>query len=63
MVPDSPMNGEVFRAYVVQMWAPTLQPGDVAIMDNLSTHKVDGVRQVIEARDAELVYLPPYSPT
>ena len=44
------------------MLGPTLRPGDVVIMLNLSAHKVDGVRQAIEARGAELVYLPPYSP-
>ena len=57
-----PMNGVAFRAYVEQMLAPTLRPGDIVIMDNLSAHKVAGVRQAIEARGAELVYLPPYSP-
>ena len=62
LVLDGPMNGEVFRAYVEQMLAPTLLPGDVVIMDNLSAHKVDGIRQAIEAQGARLVYLPPYSP-
>ena len=62
LVLDGPMNGATFRAYVEQMLAPVLRPGDVVIMDNLSAHKVDGVRQAIEARGAELVYLPPYAP-
>lgn len=62
LVLDSPMNGEVFRAHVEQMLAPTLEPGDVAIMDNLSAHNVCGIRHAIEAQGAELVYLPPYSP-
>ena len=62
LVLDGPMNGAAFRAYVEQMLAPTLRRGDVVIMDNLSAHKVDGVRQAIEARGAELLYLPPYSP-
>ena len=62
LVLDGPMNGTAFRAYVEQMLAPTLRPGDIVIMDNLSAHKVAGVRQAIEARRAELVYLPPYSP-
>ena len=62
MVLDGPMNGVAFRAYVAQMLAPTLRPGDIVIIDNLSAHKVAGVRQAIEARGAELVYLPPYSP-
>ena len=56
------MNGEVFRAYVEQILAPTLQPGDIVIMDNLSSHKVAGVREAIERHGATLVHLPPYSP-
>ena len=44
------------------MLAPTLRPGNVVVMDNLPGHKVDGVRQAIEARGATLLYLPPYSP-
>jgi transposase len=62
LIVDGAMNGEVFRAYVEQILAPTLQPGDIVIMDNLSSHKVAGVRQAIECRGATLVYLPPYSP-
>ena len=56
------MNGDVFRAYVEQVLAPTLLPGDSVIMDNLGSHKVAGVREAIEARGASLIYLPPYSP-
>jgi transposase len=44
------------------MLAPKLMPGDVVIRDNLAAHKVQGVRQAIEAKGAELRYLPPYSP-
>lgn len=55
-------NGEVFRFYVEQMLAPTLRPGDIVVMDNLSSHKVKGIREAIEAVGAELWYLPPYSP-
>ena len=62
LVLDGPMNGAAFRAYVELLLAPTLRPGDIVIMDNLSAHKVDGIRQAIEARGAKLVYLPPYSP-
>jgi transposase len=62
LVIDGAMNGETFLAYVEQFLAPTLKPGDLVIMDNLPSHKVAGVRQAIEARDAELIYLPPYSP-
>jgi transposase len=61
-VVDGAMNGDVFRAYVEQVLAPTLAPGDIVVLDNLSSHKVAGVREMIEARGASLVYLPPYSP-
>ncbi len=59
---DGPMTGELFLAYVEQFLAPTLKPGDIVIMDNLPAHKVAGVAAAIEARGAELRYLPPYSP-
>ena len=62
LVLDGAMNGEAFLAYVEQILAPTLAPGDVVIMDNLSSHKVAGVREAIEARGARVLYLPPYSP-
>jgi transposase len=59
---DGPINGERFRAYVEQILVPTLKPGDIVVMDNLSSHKVAGVRQAIEAAGAERRLLPPYSP-
>lgn len=59
---DGPMNGNAFLAYIEQVLAPSLRPGDVVVMDNLSAHKVPGVRQAIEAAGAKLRYLPPYSP-
>jgi transposase len=59
---DGPMNGEWFLLYVEQVLAPTLSQGDIVIMDNLSSHKVAGVREAIEARGARLLYLPAYSP-
>ncbi len=62
LVVDGAMNGDIFRAYVEQVLAPTLKPGDIVILDNLSSHKVTGVREMVEARGATLVYLPPYSP-
>jgi len=62
MVVDEPMDGEIFPAWVQQFLCPTLQPGDIVVMDNLSSHKVPGVRQAIEAAGATLLYLPPYSP-
>jgi transposase len=59
---DGPINGALFLAWVEQHLAPTLSAGDLVIMDNLSSHKVAGVREAIEAAGAELRYLPPYSP-
>lgn len=61
-VVDGPMNGDVFVAYVEQQLVPTLRPGDVVIMDNLSAHKRAAVGAAIQAAGAELRYLPPYSP-
>jgi len=59
---DGSMNGNVFLAYVEQVLVPTLEPGDVVIMDNLPAQKPVGVRNAIEAAGANLIYLPPYSP-
>lgn len=62
LVLEGPINGRSFRAYIEQFLAPTLQPGDVVVADNLGSHKVAGVRDAIEARGASLLFLPPYSP-
>ncbi|MGV4796185.1 IS630 family transposase [Rhizobium sp. F40D2] len=59
---DGAMNGNVFLAYVEQVLLPTLEVGDVVIMDNLPAHKTAGVRDVIERAGARLMFLPPYSP-
>ena len=59
---EGPINGPLFRAWVEQHLAPALKPGDIVVMDNLSSHKVAGIREAIEAAGAELRYLPPYSP-
>lgn len=59
---DGPMNGNTFLAYVEQILAPSLKPGDIVVLDNLSAHKVAGVREAVEAAGARLLYLPPYSP-
>src|SRR6202020_2335103 len=59
---DGPMNGNAFLAYVEQVLVPTLKPGDIVVLDNLSAHKVPGIREAIEAASAKLLYLPPYSP-
>lgn len=56
------VDGEIFLDFIRECLAPTLQPGHVVIMDNLSTHKVAGIQEIIEAAGARLVYLPPYSP-
>ena len=62
LVVDGAINGELFLAYVRQHLAPTLQPGDMVVMDNLSSHKVKGVREAIEAVGAKLAHLPLYTP-
>ncbi len=59
---EGPMNGEMFLAWVAQGLAPTLQKGELVIMDNLATHKIRGIVEAIEAVGARLLYLPPYSP-
>ena len=62
LVVDGAINGAIFLAYVQQHLAPTLKPGDIVVMDNLSAHKVAGVQTAIEAVGARVLYLPPYSP-
>ncbi len=52
----------VFEAYVEQVLAPTLRKGQVVVMDNLSAHKGERIRELIEERGCELIYLPSYSP-
>ena len=53
---------EVFEAYVEEVLAPSLRPGQVVVMDNLTAHKGERVRELVEGRGCELLYLPPYSP-
>ena len=55
-------NKAVFEAYVEQVLAPSLRPGQVVVMDNLSAHKGEEARELIEERGCELLFLPPYSP-
>ncbi|KQN10212.1 transposase [Sphingobium sp. Leaf26] len=62
MVLDGPINGDWFEAYVTRILVPDFKPGDVVIMDNLSSHKRASVRDLIEAAGATLLFLPPYSP-
>jgi len=62
MTVESATDGDVFLAYLERVLCPKLKAGDVLVMDNLSAHKVKGVRELITASGAELLYLPPYSP-
>lgn len=62
LVIDGPVNGSVFLGYIQQHLAPTLREGDIVVLDNLSAHKVAGVRDAIAKAGAETWYLPPYSP-
>ena len=59
---DGPINGDSFLAYVEQVLAPTLKPGDIVVIDNLGSHKGRAVRRAIRAAGAKLFFLPPYSP-
>jgi transposase len=59
---DGPIDNPTFLAYVEQVLVPTLQPGDVVVMDNLAAHKQPAVRTAIERVGAHVRYLPPYSP-
>jgi transposase len=62
LVVDGAMTGDLFRAWVEQHLAPALRPGDLVVMDNLAAHKVAGVREALRAVDADVLYLPTYSP-
>lgn len=59
---DGPVNGESFAAYVEQILVPTLQEGDIVIMDNLGSHKGNKIHRAIRTAGARLLFLPPYSP-
>ena len=61
-VVDCPVNRDIFEAWVEQALLRKLRPGDIVVMDNLSSHKGPRVRALIESRGASLLYLPPYSP-
>lgn len=62
MVLNGPINGDWFEAYVAQALVPEVTPGDVVIMDNLSSHKRAAVKERIEAAGTTLRFLPPYKP-
>jgi transposase len=59
---DGPINAERFLIYVEQVLVPSLEPGDIVIMDNLGSHKSQAVRQAIRAAGARILFLPKYSP-
>ena len=62
MTVEAPTDGNVFMAYLEDVLCPQLKPGNVVVMDNLSAHKFDGVRQLVDSTGARVLYLPPYSP-
>jgi transposase len=59
---EGPLNGTAFETYVDQVLVPTLKPGDVVLIDNLSAHKGVAIQTALEVRQARVVFLPPYSP-
>ena len=62
MTIEAATDTEIFLAYVEQVLCPALKPGDVVVMDNLTSHKVNGVSRLLAAAGAEVLFLPPYSP-
>ena len=62
MTIESPTDGDVFLSFVEHVLCPSLQPGQIVVMDNLAAHKVDGVFELIQQAGASVFYLPPYSP-
>ncbi len=62
MVLDGPMDAAAFEAYVEHMLIPSLPPGAIVVMDNLSAHKSPAIARLLRGAGAELQYLPPYSP-
>ncbi len=62
MAVDSATDKDVFREYVRRVLVPTLRPGDIVVLDNLSAHKDSEALELIESARAVLRFLPPYSP-
>ncbi len=62
MTLEGAVDGEAFEAYIERWLAPSLVAGQVVVMDNLSVHKRDKVRELIETKDCRVLFLPPYSP-
>lgn len=59
---DQPMNRDIFETYVKTQLVPTLQPGDVVVLDNLSSHKSERAKDMLKEKGAWFLFLPPYSP-
>jgi transposase len=59
---DGAVDGAAFAAYLREVLAPTLRPGQVVVLDNLSAHRGDAARAIVEARGCRLLFLPAYSP-
>ena len=59
---DGALTGELFKGWVKEVLCPSLKEGDIVIMDNLSSHKVAGIEEMIRSVGARVKYLPPYSP-
>jgi transposase len=59
---EGAIETDSFAWYITEQLAPTLRPGQIVVLDNLSVHKADRIRQAIEARHCQLLFLPPYSP-
>lgn len=62
MTIEAATDGDIFRSFLEFVLCPKLEAGDVVVLDNLSAHKVAGVQELVQARGARLLYLPPYSP-
>lgn len=62
MTLDGAADGPAFAAYVAELLVPSLRPGQVVVMDNLSVHKGAGIRRAVEGAGCTLLFLPPYSP-
>ena len=62
MTIEGAADTDVFQAYGEQILGPTLRPGDIVVLDNLSAHKIARIRDAMESRGARVIYLPPYSP-
>lgn len=59
---EGALNGDIFRIYITRLLVPSLKSGDIVVMDNLSSHKVSGIIEAVEAVGASVMFLPPYSP-